>query len=157
MVPHHPRCGGRPERRVVGRTTINSCGFCRGAPKVKEELAASGFSGKGFALWRRSNGTYGRLFRNSSSLFARRRLARATPHGCSCFWRTAVLMVCQSPGSRKFCLASGGCKLEQTRPWLGLVDLSRIPSGTFFFGRSILARKWPAKMAEYFEYFELEN
>ena len=31
-----------------------------------------------------------------------------------------------------FCLASGGCKLEQTRPWLGLVDLSRIPSGTFF-------------------------
>ena len=38
----------------------------------------------------------------------------------------------QSPGRRKFCLASGGCKLEQTRPWLGLVDLSRIPSGIFF-------------------------
>ena len=36
----------------------------------------------------------------------------------------------QSPGRRKFCLASGGCKLEQTRPWLDLVDLSRIPSGT---------------------------
>ena len=34
--------------------------------------------------------------------------------------------------SRKFCLAFGGCKLQQTRPWLGLVDLSRIPSGTFF-------------------------
>ena len=29
---------------VVGRTTINSCGFCRGASdKVKEELVASGF------------------------------------------------------------------------------------------------------------------
>ena len=37
----------------------------------------------------------------------------------------------QSPASRIFCLASGGCKLEQTRPWVGLVDLSRIPSGTF--------------------------
>ena len=31
-----------------------------------------------------------------------------------------------------FCLASGGCKLQQTHPWLGLVDLSRIPSGAFF-------------------------
>ena len=31
-----------------------------------------------------------------------------------------------------FYLSSGGCKLRQTRPWLGLVDLSRIPSGTFF-------------------------
>ena len=38
----------------------------------------------------------------------------------------------QSPGRRFFYLASGGCKLQQTRPWLGLVDLSRIPSGTFF-------------------------
>ena len=38
----------------------------------------------------------------------------------------------QSPGRRNFCLASGGCKLEQTRMWLGLVDLSRILSGIFF-------------------------
>ena len=38
----------------------------------------------------------------------------------------------ESPASRKFCLASGGCKLEQTRMWLGLVDLSRILSGIFF-------------------------
>ena len=38
----------------------------------------------------------------------------------------------QSPGRHFFCLASGGCELKQTRPWLGLVDLSRIPSGTFF-------------------------
>ena len=37
----------------------------------------------------------------------------------------------KSPASRKLCLASGGCKLEQNRPWLGLVDLSRNPSGTF--------------------------
>ena len=35
----------------------------------------------------------------------------------------------QSPAaSRKCCLASGGYKPQQTRPWLGLVDLSRIPS-----------------------------
>ena len=33
---------------VVGRTTINYHRFCRGAP---EELVASGFSGKGFALY----------------------------------------------------------------------------------------------------------
>ena len=46
----------------------------------------------------------------------------------------------QSPGSRKLCLASGGCNFGKTRPWLGLVDLSRIPSGTFFFGRSIQRR-----------------
>ena len=38
----------------------------------------------------------------------------------------------ESPGRQKFCLASGGCKLQQTRPWLGLVDLSRVPSGIFF-------------------------
>ena len=36
------------------------------------------------------------------------------------------------PGRQKNCLASGGCKLQQTRPWLGLVGLSRTPSGTFF-------------------------
>ena len=29
-------------------------------------------------------------------------------------------------------LRGRGCKLRQTRMWLGLVDLSRIPSGTFF-------------------------
>ena len=33
---------------VVGRTTINHHGFCRGAP---EELVASGFSGNRFALY----------------------------------------------------------------------------------------------------------
>ena len=41
-----------------------------------------------------------------------------------------------------------GCrwvKLEQNRPWLGLVDLSRTPSGTFF-GRSTLPRKWGANI-----------
>ena len=48
------------------------------------------------------------------------------------------------PGSRCSWLASGGCKPQQTRPWLGLVDLSRIPSG----GKSILARKWLIKMAQ---------
>ena len=36
------------------------------------------------------------------------------------------------PASRILCLASGGCKLQQPRPWLGLVDLSRTPSGIFF-------------------------
>ena len=29
-------------------------------------------------------------------------------------------------------MASRGSGLDQNRPWLGLVDLSRIPSGTFF-------------------------
>ena len=38
----------------------------------------------------------------------------------------------QSPASRKFCLASGGCNFGKTRPWLGLVDLRRIPNGIFF-------------------------
>ena len=38
----------------------------------------------------------------------------------------------ESPASRKLFLASAGCKLRQTRPWLGLVDLSRVPCGTFF-------------------------
>ena len=56
-----------------------------------------------------------------------------------CPWREYhFLLTSEIPASRKFCLASGGCKLRQTRPWLGLVDLSRITSGTFFFGRSIL-------------------
>ena len=39
----------------------------------------------------------------------------------------------KSPASRKFGLASRGSGLDKNRPWLGLVDLSRIPSGTFFF------------------------
>ena len=43
-------------------------------------------------------------------------------------------LVRKSPASSKFCLASGGCKLEQNRPWVGLVDLSRIPIGIFFPG-----------------------
>ena len=38
------------------------------------------------------------------------------------------------PGSRKLCLASGRCNFDKTRPWLGLVDLSRIQTGTFFSG-----------------------
>ena len=38
----------------------------------------------------------------------------------------------QSPGSRKCRLASGGCNFDKTRPWLGLVCLSKTPSGTFF-------------------------
>ena len=38
----------------------------------------------------------------------------------------------ESPGRQKSCLASGGYKPHQTRPWLGLLDLSRVPSGTFF-------------------------
>ena len=50
---------------------------------------------------------------------------RALVFGCFCSFF-------ESPGSRKFCLASGGCNFDKTRPWLGLVDLSRIPSGTFF-------------------------
>jgi hypothetical protein len=33
---------------VVGRTTMNYHGFCRGAP---EELVVPGFSGKGFAVY----------------------------------------------------------------------------------------------------------
>ena len=42
----------------------------------------------------------------------------------------------QSANSRKLCLASGGCNFGKTRPWLGLVDLSRIPSraSSFFSG-----------------------
>ena len=44
----------------------------------------------------------------------------------------AAVFPSQSPASRKFCLASGGYKPQQTRPWLGLVGLSRTPSGTFF-------------------------
>ena len=58
---------------------------------------------------------------------------------------TGRMVKSQSPGRRTFCLASGGCKVQQTRPWLGLVDLSRIPK-ILFFGRSILARKLPAKI-----------
>ena len=38
----------------------------------------------------------------------------------------------ESPGRRFFCPASGGFCSGQIRPWLDLVDLSRIPSGTFF-------------------------
>ena len=38
----------------------------------------------------------------------------------------------QSTGRRKLCLASRGGGLGQIRPWLGLVDLSRIPNGTLF-------------------------
>ena len=40
----------------------------------------------------------------------------------------------QSPGSRNVFLASRGSGLDQNqnRPWLGLVDLSRIPIGIFF-------------------------
>ena len=124
-------------------------------PKVKEELAASGFSGNGFALHGAcSNGTY-RVSHGASFLaprsLARRRLARAIHHHLLTVFNGALLSLkkwCdQSPGRRKFCLASGGCKLEPTRPWLGLVGLSRIPSGTFFF-RCTSSRKWPAKMTK---------
>jgi hypothetical protein len=38
----------------------------------------------------------------------------------------------KSPGSGKLRLASRGIQLGQNRPWPGLVDLSRIPSGTVF-------------------------
>ena len=38
----------------------------------------------------------------------------------------------QSPASITFCLASRGSGFGQNRPWLGLINLSRIPSGTFF-------------------------
>ena len=38
----------------------------------------------------------------------------------------------RKPRTPKKCLASGGHKRHQTRPWLGLADLSRIPGGTFF-------------------------
>ena len=56
----------------------------------------------------------------------------------------------ESPGSRKFFLASGACDFDKTRPWLGLVDLSRIPSVAFFreVHPGILARKWLAKMTK---------
>ena len=42
----------------------------------------------------------------------------------------------EAPQVEICCLASGGYKLQQQtrRPWLGLVDLSRTPSGTFFSG-----------------------
>ena len=60
---------------------------------------------------------------------------------------TGRMVKSQSPGRRTFCLASGGFKVQQTRPWLGLVDLSRIPK-RLFFGRSILARKLPAKITK---------
>ena len=42
-----------------------------------------------------------------------------------------VFRCCESPGSRNNCLASRGSGFGQNRPWLGLVDFSRIPSGTF--------------------------
>ena len=38
----------------------------------------------------------------------------------------------ESPGSRKTFLASRGGGLDQSQLWLGLVDLSRISSGTVF-------------------------
>ena len=40
----------------------------------------------------------------------------------------------QSPGRGKFWLASGGCNFGKARPWLGLVNLSRIPVRAFFPG-----------------------
>ena len=52
MVPHHPRCEGRPERcGQSGGRQLTITGFAVALPKVKEELVASGFSGKGFALY----------------------------------------------------------------------------------------------------------
>ena len=65
------------------------------------------------------------------------------------FPREAIFLLAKAPPIENW-LSSVGCRLRQTRPWLGLVDLSRIPSGTFFFffGRSILARKWPAEMTK---------
>ena len=45
----------------------------------------------------------------------------------------------KAPASRKFCMASGGYKLQQTRPWLGLVDLSGTPGGVVFFQEARLA------------------
>ena len=51
--------------------------------------------------------------------------------------------------SRKLCLASGGYEPQQTRPWLGLVCLSRTPSGTFFFfGRSTFPWKWGSNIGK---------
>ena len=42
---------GQKALRVVGRTAISPFGFAAALPKAKEELAASGFSGKGSALY----------------------------------------------------------------------------------------------------------
>ena len=49
MVPHHPRCGGRPERCSRADDNKLITGFAVALRKVQEELVASGFSGKGFA------------------------------------------------------------------------------------------------------------
>ena len=38
-----------------------------------------------------------------------------------------------TPGGRKFRLTPGGYKLEQNQLKLGLVDLSKTPSGIFFW------------------------
>ena len=52
MVPNHPRFGGRPERLSraddSGRQ-LTHAGFAVALPKVKDELVASGFYGKGVA------------------------------------------------------------------------------------------------------------
>ena len=45
---------------------------------------------------------------------------------------TSMSSLRKSPASsRKLSLASDGRRLRQTRPWLGLADISRIPSGLF--------------------------
>ena len=62
--------------------------------------------------------------------------------------RSGARSMAESPGRQKICLAFGGCNFGKPRPWLGLVYLRRIPSGAFFFGRSILARKCLAKMTK---------
>ena len=49
MVPHHPRCGGRPERCSRADDNKPSRVLPRRSRKAQEELVASGFSGKGFA------------------------------------------------------------------------------------------------------------
>ena len=46
MVPHHPRSEGRPE--LCSRADDNL--LCRVSNPGPEELTATGFSGKGFAL-----------------------------------------------------------------------------------------------------------
>ena len=55
MLPHHPRCEGRPGRCSRGRTAVGYHGFavalCSGAAGSDgRELAAVGFYGRGFAL-----------------------------------------------------------------------------------------------------------
>ena len=75
--------------------------------------------------------------------------ARQHPEKRCCIARFARRVV-QAPAVRhwKFSWLPVGAASANKPAVASLVDLSRIPNGVFPPGRSILARKWPAKMTK---------